>query len=295
MNSFNNRRYINNKKIIAHKDKLFRKMKYLGDTYWHLEPFERESNTKFIENNEELYKIGHEILENIKNIKINNFVDICSAPGIYSELILNNFDNTYGIGISLPVQDGGIPFAPFNINNKKFKAIYENIMKPDYKLELNKIYKNKKISKIDFGMASCVSYEYDAKNAYFLNLDLIIKSLILILSNLKKNGNLIINLTIKNIDLAFNIINLLNHLFNKFKLWKSETVWTTKKTFYYFGYGFKNNFNVKFFNDLYQKIRNDKDPVNNEFLGSEIEYNKIYKQMKYIYLIRIKAWHKLIN
>jgi hypothetical protein len=72
-------------------------------------------------------------------------------------------------------------------------------------LELNE----DKNLKLDLGLASCVSYQHDAKNAFFLNMELIVKSLMLILPNLRKEGNLIINMTIKNVELAFNMVNIL--------------------------------------------------------------------------------------
>jgi 23S rRNA U2552 (ribose-2'-O)-methylase RlmE/FtsJ len=271
--------------IYAKKDKLFQKMKYLCDTYWELDKFDREEETKFFENEKELKNIGKQIFKNfnIKNINIEKFIDVCSAPGIYSKILLKKFTNSIGYGISLPINEGGIPFI---INNERFNIIYKNIMDENYNLSIN--------DKLDLGIGSCVSYTFDAKNAYFLNLDLIFKSLILILSNLKPNGNLIINLTIKNIDLAFNIINILNNMFSSFKLWKSSTIWVTKKTFYYFGYNFKNNFKEDILLDLIKRIRNNNDNINNQFIGTLKNYKKIYNQMKHIYNIRINAWEKLI-
>jgi hypothetical protein len=269
--------------ISAKNDNLFRKMKHIGDKYWELDKFEREVNTDFFEDNEDLEIIGNEILShfNIKNPKI--FLDVCAAPGIYSKLFLNNFNKLIGYGISLPTDEGGVPFI---INDDRFNIIYKNILDKEFNLSLNK--------KIDFGIASCVSYKYDAKTSYFLNMELIIKSLIIILENLKKNGNLIINLTMKNIDLAFNIIKILNTMFLKFKLWKSKTIWATKKTFYYFGYKFKKN-NKDMLENIVERVKHDKDSINNQFLGDYQEYLKIYNQMKNIYKIKIHAWEKLIK
>ena len=53
----------------------------------------------------------------------------------------------------------------------------------------------------------------------------------------------------------------------------------------------------RFYNflNLMERIRNDKDHINNRFLGDIFHYQKIYNQMKYIYMLRIKAWKKLIN
>lgn len=276
--------------IQAKNDSLYNKMKHISKKYWKLDTFEREQNDKFVEDEIQLTKVGDEIFDNfnLKNHQVKLFADICSAPGMYSKIILNTWNNTTGIGISLPVEEGGVPYT---ISDSRYKIFYKNILDKSYKLELNQ---NKNL-KLDLGLASCVSYQHDAKNSFILNIELIIKSLMLILSNLKKGGNLIINLTIKNIDLAFNMVNILSKMFNKFKLWKSSTVWQTKNTFYFFGYDFKDNYEQNILADLLISIKNDSNPVNNYFIGNKQEYDLIYKQMKQIYITRINAWKKLID
>jgi hypothetical protein len=273
--------------IEAKKNKLFTKMKYLSNKYWNLDKFERKEDDKYVEDEEQLKKVGKEIFDNFgldDNETIRLFADICSAPGMYSKIILNKYSKTTGIGVSLPVEDGGIPYS---IDDKRYKIFYKNILDKTYKLELSKPLK------LDLGMASCVSYEHDKKNLFYLNMELILKSLMLLFPNLKSEGNLIINLTIKNVELAFNIVNILSSLFHRFKLWKSATVWSTKNTFYFFGYGFKSNYSQDIFLNIFDKIRYNNDPINNHFIGSQEEYDKIYQQMKQIYIIRINAWNDL--
>jgi hypothetical protein len=162
-------------------------------------------------------------------------------------------------------------------------------LEKNYRLELSEPLK------LDLGLASCVSYQHDASNAFFLNMELILKSLNLILPNLKKGGNLIINMTIKNVELAFNLVNILSKNFENYKLWKSPNIWSTKNTFYFFGYGFKNSYNPDILTNVLERIKYDHDPINNNFEGTKEEYNKIYKQMKSVYIIRINAWEKLIE
>lgn len=275
-------------KIEAKKDKLFGKMKYLSKKYWKLDTFEREQDDKFIENSEELEKVGKEIFDNfgLKKSNVKLFADICSAPGMYSKIILDTFDKTTGIGVSLPVEEGGVPFT---ITNTRYKTFYKNILEKNYRLELAEPLK------LDLGLASCVSYQHDASNAFFLNMQLILKSLNLILPNLKKGGHLIINMTIKNVELAFNLVNILSKNFDNYKLWKSSNVWATKNTFYFFGYGFKNSYNPEILNDVLERIKYDHDPINNNFEGTKEDYNQIYKQMKNVYITRIVAWEKLIE
>ncbi len=274
--------------IEAKKDKLFGKMKWISKKYWKLDTFEREQDDKFVEDDAQLEKVGKEIFDNFglgkSHVKL--FADICSAPGMYSKIILDKFDKTTGIGVSLPVEEGGVPYK---ITDPRYKIFYKNILDKTYKLELSEPLK------LDLGLASCVSYQHDAKNAFYLNMQLILKSLMLIFPNLKLEGNLIINLTLKNVELAFNIVNTLSGMFKSFKLWKSPTVWATKNTFYFFGYGFKQNYSPEILSNILEKIKYEHEPINNHFTGTSGEYAKIYSQMKNIYVVRIKAWEKLIG
>jgi len=269
------------------KDKTYNFMKNLTKKNYKLDTFERVTDGKFIENTEELELIGNEIINNFnkdKNLKINFFLEICSAPGVYSKIIMEKYPIITGIGISLPPDQGGVEFE---IEDEKFKKIYKNILEKKYKLEMKK--------KIDLGIASCVSYQQDAKKAFKLNIELILKSLYLILGNLDKNGSLIINMTMKNIHLAFNLINILSKYFGSYKLWKSLNTWGTKNTFYFFGYNFTGVKNDTEINELIEKVKNDKDEIYNIFLGNNEEYNKINNKMKIIYQVRIDAWKKLIK
>jgi hypothetical protein len=274
--------------VEAKKDNLFIEMKRLSKKYWKLDTFEREQEDKFIEDEKQLTKVGKEIFDNfgLENSNVKLFVDICSAPGMYSKIILDKFDKTTGIGVSLPVEEGGVPYT---ITDSRYKIFYKNILDKTYKLELADHLK------LDLGLASCVSYQHDAKNAFYLNMQLILKSLMLIFPNLKKGGNLIINLTIKNVELAFNVVNTLSSFFTNFKLWKSPTVWSTKNTFYFFGYDFKENYSPENLSNILEKIKYEHDSINRHFIGTQNEYVKIYNQMKNVYIVRIKAWKKLIK
>lgn len=276
--------------IEAKKDKLFGKMLYLHKKFRHLDIFEREQDDKFVEDSSQLTKVGNEIFHNfgLEKTDIKLFADICSAPGMYSKIVLDKFKTTIGIGVSLPVEEGGVPYE---LKDSRYKIFYKNILDKNYKLELNQ----DKNLKLDLGMASCVSYQHDVKNSFLFNVELIIKSLMLLLPNLKTGGNLIINMTMKNIELAFNMVHMLSELFNSFKLWKSPNVWATKNTFYFFGYGFKQNYNPDVFTDLIERIKFDNDPINRQFLGTNEDYEQIYNKMRHIYLVKIRAWEDLIR
>jgi hypothetical protein len=268
------------------KDKSYIYMRNLATRNYKLDVFERVDGNKFIENSKELRLVGEEIIMNFlqdKKLNIHFFADICSAPGVYSKIILEKFPIVTGIGISLPPEEGGVHFE---LEDPKFKKIYKNILDKKYRLEIPK--------KLDLGIASCVSYQQDAKSAYTLNIELILKSLYLILDNLHIGGSLIINMTMKNIYFAFNLVNELSKHFKDYTLWKSHNVWGTKNTFYFFGYNFVTNKsnNIQVF---LEKIKNDKDEIFHTFMGTREDYNKINFQMRKVYQVRIDVWKKLIN
>ena len=220
--------------------------------------FERVSDGKFIEDNEELTIIGKEIIKILKdniNEKSITFVDICGAPGNYSKLVLDNF-NSNGIGISLPPEKGGVKFEMEEYENYDIK--YKDILND--KID---------IPKINLGIASCVSYEISNKNAFQLNLKLILTSLLHLLDNLKKGGNIVINLTIKNINFAFNIVFILSKLFKKNSIWKSSKVWPDKNTFYFFGFDY--NYDVKY----YEKIKELLEILKQDSFMRNIYFNKV--------------------
>ena len=264
------------------KNNLFYIQRDLHSKYFKLiSNFDRVEQGKFIEDNQELTKIGNEMFDSFfqyKSIqKISLFVDICAAPGNYSKLLQKRFTDSYGIGISLPVEKGGVKFE---IDSKKYKMFMVDILEKDYKIQVPK--------KIDFGMASCVSYVHDKKNAAKLNILLILTSLNLILKNLKKDGYLIINLTFKNINLLYNILEILIFYFKDFHLWKSSKVWGTKNSFYFFGYGFKDNYDDKL-NKIREDVNSDKNKFSEKFYGNKDTYFIITKKLNRVFITKINS------
>lgn len=275
----------NDEKNNPKKNNLWNEMKHLQSSYYYLDKFERiDTNTTFIENNIELLKIGNEMFDKfgLDKINIKFFVDVCAAPGMYSKIIYDTYMPT-GIGISLPPEKGGVEFE---FKNSSYKQFYKDILEKEYKLEIPK--------KLDFGIASCVSYIDDKKNASTINMELILTSLNIIMNNLMEGGNLIINMTMKNIVLCYNVLYLLMKQFKTIKLWKSSTVWGTKNTFYIFCYFFTNtiyNDNIKKYID---EIKNPKSSINNIYIGDDSSFTKITHMMNRIYIIRINCWLKLL-
>ena len=100
----------------------------------------------------------------------------------------------------------------------------------------------------------------------------------------------------KNIYVAFNLVNIIGKYFGKVKLWKSSNTWGTKNTFYFFGYDFIERKNIiEELNNLFMLVGDEKNDIYNKFIGTKQEYEKINKLMKIIYHIRIDVWKKLIE
>lgn len=269
------------------KNILWQEMKNMVKKHYKMINFERVSDEKFVEDNVELTTIGEEIVDilkkNIDNKKI-VFTDICGAPGNYSKLILKNFDAN-GLGISLPPEKGGVEFE---INDKKYNILYKDILEKNH----IKFSKENKIPQLDLGIASCVSYEIKNNNAYQLNLKLIITSLLIILDSLKNGGNLVINMTIKNINFAFNLVFILAKLFDKSSIWKSKKIWPDKNTFYFFGFGFKSYEKkyIKKLEEILLILKDDNFMKNIYFrktLMNKNNFNIIDKMMNQIYTVKI--------
>jgi 23S rRNA U2552 (ribose-2'-O)-methylase RlmE/FtsJ len=262
------------------KNKLWNIMKYITNNYYYLDKFERLKDNKFIENNMELSKIGKEMFDNFKltNDKI-FFIDICGAPGMYSKILVED-KKAQGIGISLPPEKGGVKFE-FIHNN--YKIYYKDILEKQYKIEVPR--------DINMGIASCVSYIEETKSS-IINIELILTSMNIILEHLENGGDMIINMSMKNIYICFNILDLLLKQFNDVKLWKSDNIWSTKNTFYVFCYGFKKDNKINML-EYVSKVKDSNSDFNNKYLGNN--YNIINKLINNIYIIRINAWIKLIK
>lgn len=263
--------------ISAKYEQLFIDMqKIFDESYVIQSSFDRYTD-KFVEDPTELYIVGNDLLIALGIdilSKIKRFMDICSAPGIYSSLLLKMIPNlVHGTGITLDISKGGEKNL---VEHSKYNVLYKDILKDEISL-----YKS------DLVIASCVCYEYNKKKVYELNWMLIIKSIIIGLNHLNEHGYLIVNLTLKNIDLSMTIINILSKAFNKYKLWKSKVVWANKQTFYFIGYEYNSENIIKNLTNL--------DIMSNKFHGSQEEYDKIWKNIIPIIKIRIIALRKNIS
>jgi hypothetical protein len=253
--------------------------------------FKRIKDKKFVEDENELTKVGKEMFDSF-NTKLRDifFLDICGAPGMYSKILIDK--NSSGIGISLPPEKGGVEFNINQTISSKYKFFYKDILEKEYKIELKNKLKEKEFN---LGLASCVSY-IDTKDSHSLNLELILTSMNLILEHLQNNGDMIINLTMKNIYTCFNILDLILEQFDYIKLWKSSTVWADKYTFYIFCYNYNKSKKINML-DYIDKVTKYyyTDDFNHKYVGHNYNYDKINKMMNDIYIVRINALLKNIS
>jgi hypothetical protein len=262
------------------KTNLWNIMKNITTTYYYLDTFERLDNNMFIEDESELNSIGKEMFDNFGDIPINFFVDVCAAPGMYSKLIFDKTDSKVtGFGISLPPEKGGVEFT---FNNTNYKQFYKDILEKNYKLDLPK--------KLDFGIGSCVSYVDSKSKSHELNMELILTSINMIMNNLAKAGNMIINMSMKNIYACYNILFLLSKYFTEIKLWKSSNVWGTKNTFYVFCYNYRA---IQYSDDIknyIEEIKNSNSKINTTYIGDKDTFDTITGLINPIYIVRINCW-----
>ena len=220
------------------------------------------------ENKNILKKIGKELIDYIPKNNYKLFLDLCSAPGIYSKELLNYIPEIKGIGLSLDPKDGGEPYNKSMLNNR-YIYLYKDIT------EFN-IYKYYPM--FDITMSSCIPY-FKRNEKY----DLLFKSLLFCLNFLKENGILIINFSYKNINKTIETIYLLKNLFKKVILYKSEIIWTFTTSFYIICYDYKYNYNY---------IKNINKKINIDYENKKI----IYKLLdKFVFNKQINIYNKYKN
>jgi hypothetical protein len=242
---------------------------------------------EFVENSQALEIIGKEMFDNFfkfnKNIKITKFLDICGAPGEYSNLLLKKFPKSHGYGISLPVEENGVEFK---LKNKNYTIIYSNII-------TNNISLNKKFN---MTLASCVPYDSEKIDSFRFQMKLIVKSIIIMLNHIDDNGYFIVNLTFKDLFVIYNLIYILQLAFQSFELWKSTTVWKFTKSFYFFGYGFNKKKNIIDILENFLLLIKDRNTlVYSKFLGTKKDYDIITNKIEKIYLDLINNYNLLNN
>lgn len=193
--------------------------------------FERLQDGRFVEDCSELAAVGAELLAwygaaNVKRIR--RFLDVCAAPGMYSRLILTATPYAKGVGLSLPTSKGGVPYALNGSLEERYGKRYVDITSADGDYGLQPV---------DFAIASCVSYNTQKSKQTTTNAQLSAKSVDIMLRHLSPGGDMIVNLTLKDVNLAYNTVTLLARHFKTFSLWKSSSTWQLKNTFYFIGYG----------------------------------------------------------
>lgn len=269
---------------IVYKNNLFnltRFVRTLPNMYKLIQSFSYELGT---EHEDLLYQLFDELYsKNLTNVKVNKFVDICAAPGVYSKYLLDKYPKAIGTGISLNPEKGGHEFKIPESN--RYEEIYQDI----FQITSNDRFDG------DMFMASCIPYNVSAKTSD--EYQIIFQSLMICLNSLEEGGTLIINFSFKEIIFAINFVYLISIMFDRIRLFKSTKLWIMQRTFYVIGYEYHKNDQIinrinsylNDFDNFYEKYRKNLLPeINRNILNNIIkmfENNVFLPQIKtFIYL-----------
>lgn len=157
-----------------------------------------------------------------------HFLDICCAPGGFTNYILNNYPDSSGSGITLPSlsQSSGVP--PMFEENERFQCIYCDINKLGSSFNLGENFdlvlldgqNNWSNNKSDYN-----DFQREAKL-------LLISQLILGLNHLKKGGIMIVRLCKPEETFYSTIVYILHSLFLEIQLIKPGSSRVARSLFY---------------------------------------------------------------
>ena len=174
-----------------------------------------------------LEEMDHQCLK-LKSRKIKLYLDICAAPGDYSNY-LSTALKCKGVGITLPVKNGGMEFK-YDIAD--YELEYLDVIK-DYKKTFSS-------DKFDFIISGCLDMTRIKKKPFY-DINLWLSTMLLAFLNLKPGGIFAFKISLKYINFSANIIYLFEQFFKTVKVFKSTTAIPFRSMFYVIGLDFKHN------------------------------------------------------
>lgn len=225
---------------------------------------------------------------NLKSLNINNYLDICAAPGEYSDYLTSTL-KCKGTGVTLAVENGGIEFK-YNLNN--YNIVYLDVVK-EY---------NKKFSKpkFDFIVSGCLDMTRIKKKPYY-DINLWLSTMLLAFSNLKESGIFSFKISMKYINFACNIMFLFEMFFKRINVFKSVKAIPFRSIFYVIGYDFKMN---KEYFTLLKKIHTNYNEKSNNNDMKDLKFKLLFDDHKYknkymillnnLFKIQIKAIENIL-
>lgn len=181
------------------------------------------------------------------------FLDLCSAPGGFLDYmtIIKKY-SSQGVAISLPVEDGGIPFSNLIRENTNIRREYCDIHK---EICLNKILNNEKFDLI-LADGACVNNNILQEKSIIVD-KLIEREIKIMKKHIKKNGNFILKI----FEINNNIINIILEnviFFKKLFIYKpiSSKATNDEKYLIFMNYNLKKNDLNKHINRSYLLLFN---------------------------------------
>jgi len=183
----------------------------------------------------------------LKSHKIKSYLDICAAPGDYSDYLSRTL-KCKGVGVTLPVKDGGMEF---NYNLKNYNLVHLDVIK-EYD-------KNFSSEKFDFIVSGCLDMTHIKKKPFY-DINLWLSTILLSFLNLKPGGIFAFKISLKYINFASNIMFLFEQFFDSIKIFKSTKAIPFRSMFYVIGYGFKmNNDYFPLLKEIYRNYNEESD------------------------------------
>lgn len=225
---------------------------------------------------------------NLKSQKIKQYLDICAAPGEYSDYLTATL-KCKGTGVTLPVENGGMEFK-FNLNN--YNIVYLDVVK-----EYNKKFSK---TKYDFIVSGCLDMTRIKKRPYY-DINLWLSTMLLAFLNLKKGGIFSFKISLKYINFASNVIFLFEQFFKTVKVFKSIKAIPFRSIFYVIGFDFQ--YNKEYFDLLkeiyvnYNEKSNNNDMKDMKFKLMFDDHKIMKKYMKLfenLFRVQIKAIENIL-
>tara|TARA_B100001123_G_scaffold447284_1_gene604337 strand:- start:3293 stop:4300 length:1008 start_codon:yes stop_codon:yes gene_type:complete len=174
-----------------------------------------------------LKEMDHTFLK-LTSKKIDLFLDICAAPGDYSQYLSKTL-KCKGVGVTLPIKNGGVDFK-YDLKDYKLKHL--DVIK-DYKKDFSP-------DKFDFIVSGCLDMTRIKKKP-FHDINLWLSTMLLAFLNLKEGGIFAFKISLKYINFAANIMYLFEQFFKNVKVFKSTKAIPFRSMFYVIGFDFKPN------------------------------------------------------
>jgi 23S rRNA U2552 (ribose-2'-O)-methylase RlmE/FtsJ len=231
-----------------------------------------KNNRKGDFNYRDLLKEMDDTVLKLKSHKIKLYLDICAAPGDYSDYLSETL-KCKGVGVTLPVKNGGMEFK---YDLKNYKLEYLDVIK-EYKKPFSS-------EKFDFIISGCLDMTRIKKKPFY-DINLWLSTMLLAFLNLKPGGIFAFKISLKYINFSANIIYLFEQFFKTVKVFKSTTAIPFRSMFYVIGLNFKHN-KVYFplLEEIYTNYNHKSDDSDIKDLKFKLMFEDAYIMQKYMKL-----------